>query len=193
MKIAWSKKHRNNSVSEKIKSCRKTMSQWKKKRVFNAKDMIHILHDRLEWFQSKPYPCFFVINNIRKDALASKKGEEMHWRQKNRDHWLVFGDRNSKFFQSSVKTGRSRKHIIKLKDDADIIHWSDPAKAEVASAYFSTLFKSSNPRSYEPVFQSMIPKVSQSMNDTLICEISKEEVREAIFSIKQENAPGPDG
>lgn len=169
------------------------MSQWKKKKVFNTKDKIHILQERLEWFQSKSYPCTFVINNIKKELIQAYKEEEMHWKQKSRDKWLVLGDRNSKFFHSSVKTGRSRKHILKLKDEDGKVHWSDAAKAEVASSYFSELFKSSNPRSYAPVFQSMAPKVTQSMNDVLISEVSKEEVREAMFSIKHESAPGPDG
>lgn len=39
----------------------------------------------------------------------------------------------------------------------------------------------------------MIPKVTARMNEALIRDISKEEVKEAIFSIKAESAPGPDG
>lgn len=193
VKLACTKKHRNNNVSEKIKSCRKVMSQWKKKRVFNAKDKIHLIHERLEWFQSKSYPCTFVINRIKKELILAYKEEEMYWNQKSRDQWLVLGDRNSKFFHSSIKTGRSRKHITKLKDDDGNAHWSDAAKAEVATAYFSNLFKSSNPRSYAHVFQSMLPKVTQGMNGALISDVSKEEVREAIFLIQQESVSGPDG
>ncbi|KAG2324302.1 hypothetical protein Bca52824_007030 [Brassica carinata] len=45
--------------------------------------------------------------------------------------------------------------------------WSEAAKAEVAIEYFSDLFSSSKPASYEAVFQSMIPKVTASMNDRL--------------------------
>lgn len=39
----------------------------------------------------------------------------------------------------------------------------------------------------------MLPKVSEEMNQKLTCKVSQEEVREAIFSINPESAPGPDG
>lgn len=59
--------------------------------------------------------------------------------------------------------------------------------------YFTDLFKSSNPRPYDPAFQSFTPKVSDTMNSSLLRRVSKEEVKEAIFSINAEIAPDPDG
>lgn len=63
----------------------------------------------------------------------------------------------------------------------------------MAIDYFSNLFTSSDPPSYDPVFQSMPPRVTDSMNRIFTSPITKEEVREAIFSINAESAPGPDG
>lgn len=117
----------------------------------------------------------------------------MFWRQKSREKWLRLGDRNSKFFHNSVKANRSRNYLIKLNDKNGIAQWSDAVKAEVAIEYFTGLFSSSNPPSYESVFQSMIPKVTPSMNKSLVDPITKEEVRDAVFSIEAESAPGPDG
>lgn len=57
---------------------------------------------------------------------------------------MTLGDRNSKFFHDSVNSNRSRKHITKLRDDVGNLQWSDAAKAEVATTYFSKLFSSSN-------------------------------------------------
>jgi len=56
----------NRSVTKRLRDCRGVLSTWKKERIFNAKDRIHILERRLEWFQSKPYSCWFVINNLKK-------------------------------------------------------------------------------------------------------------------------------
>lgn len=109
------------------------------------------------------------------------------------DKWLLKGDRNSKFFHASVKASRSTKNLIKLKNNVGIVQWSDAAKGEVAIEYFEELFKSSLPSSFQPVLQNMLPKVTDRMNQTLTSPISKEEVRTAIFSIKSESAPGPDG
>lgn len=66
-------------------------------------------------------------------------------------------------FTLSVKANR-----VKLQQD--------PAKAEVAIEYFTDLFSSSKPPSYEPVFQSMPPKVTTAMNQSLTCKVSAEEV-----------------
>lgn len=59
--------------------------------------------------------------------------------------------------------------------------------------YFTDLFTSSNPKSYEPAFVSFTPKVSAAMNLNLTRRVSKEEITEAIFSINADSAPGPDG
>ena len=134
-----------------------------------------------------------MIEITKKELLNSYKEEEMFWRQKSRDKWLVFGDRSSKFFYGSVKTNRSRNHIMKLKNKVDQEQWSDGAKAEVAIEYFTELFKSSNPSSYDPAFESFSPKVSEVMNSNLVGRVSKDEIREAVFSINADSAPGPDG
>lgn len=189
----WKNSRGNSSVSSKIQKCRQAMSLWKKKRIFNAKDKINLLQTRLEWFESKPYQCRFMVNKIKRELIIAYKEEEMHWRQKSRDKWLYRGDMNSKFFHHSVKDRRAKNQLTKLKNKHGVEQRSDAAKAEVAIDYFTDLFKSSNPISYVPVFQSMEAKVTDSMNSALLSEVTKEEVREAIFSIKPESAPGPDG
>lgn len=124
-----------------------------------------------------------MINNIKKELMIAYREEEMFWCQKSREKWLRLGDRNSKFFHFSVKAARTRNYLKKLKDNLGREKWSDEAKAEVAVQYFSELFSTLNPPSYESVFQSMIPKVTPSMNRMLTGKVTKEEVRDAIFSI----------
>ncbi|XP_013731064.2 uncharacterized protein LOC106434754 [Brassica napus] len=190
---AWSCARGDGSLSSKITNCRKVLSGWKKKRIFNAKDKINLLQQRLEWFESKPYQCRFMVNNLKKELIRAYKEEEMFWWQKSRDKWLTRGDRNTDFFHNSVKVRRSSNQLTKLKNSHGVEQRSDGAKAEVAIEYFTNLFESSNPSSYEDAFASMIPKVTVNMNASLLLKVSKEEVREAIFSIKPESAPGPDG
>lgn len=141
--------------------------------------------------QSRDYPCLFMINIITNDLVKAYKEEELFWQQKCRDKWLILGDHSSKFFHSAVKTNRARNQITKLKDASRKLQWSEGAKAEVAIDYFSDLFKSSNPRSYSPVLESMVP--TDAMNVALTRVVSKEEARDAIFSIKADSAPAPDG
>ena len=83
--------------------------------------------------------------------------------------------------------------MLKLKDKWGTELWSDAAKGEIAIDYFSALFKSSHPASFEPVFRNMVPKISDQMNHVITRPVTKEELKMAIFSIKAESAPGPDG
>ncbi|KAG2327368.1 hypothetical protein Bca52824_010096 [Brassica carinata] len=133
---AWKSLNSNSSVAVRIRKCRGIMSAWKRKRRFNAKDKINKLQERLEWFQSKSYPCW-----------------------------------NSKFFHLAVKANRNRMYLLKLKDKRGQDQWSDAAKAEVAIEYFTELFTTSNPASYEAAFQSMVPKVTLSMNKILTASL----------------------
>lgn len=85
---AWRNNGREGTVALRIQKCRRVMSSWKRKRRFNAKDKIHLLQERFEWFQAKSYPCCFVINNIKMELMAAYREEEMYWRQKSKDKWL---------------------------------------------------------------------------------------------------------
>lgn len=180
-------------ISDKIRKCRTALSRWKKRRIFNAKDKINLLQEQLEWCQSRPFPCRHRIHTLKVDLMRAYMEEELHWKQRSRERWLKLGDRNSKFFHSSVKANRARINLIKLKDRNGEDHWSDPAKGEVAIDYFNEIFKSSNPQSFQQWFQGFPAKVSARMNEKLTSEITKEEIRDAIFAVKASSAPGPDG
>lgn len=99
---------------------------WKKEKDFNAKDRIHILEDRLEWFQSRNYPCWHAIRVI-KELCRAYKEEELFWQQKSMEKWLKYGDRNSNFFHETVKANREKRKLIKLKDGSGLEHWSEGA------------------------------------------------------------------
>lgn len=166
---------------------------WKKERLFNSKDRIHTLERRLEWFQSRNYPYWHAIRVIKKELCRAYKEEELFWQQRSMEKWLKFGDRNSNFFHNSVKMNRARIRLIKIKNAEGVEQWSEEAKARVALGYFNDLFTSSNPPSYQSLFQGMNVRVSAIMNQCLISEVTDEEFRRAVFSIKASSAPGPDG
>lgn len=91
-----------------------------------------------------------------------------------------------------MKTNRARRFLSRLKDINGSDQWSEAAKAQVAIDYFSELFKSSNPPCFQPLFHDMIPRVTSVMNERLLAEVSEDEIREVVFSIKAASAPGPD-
>lgn len=70
---------------------------------------------------------------------------------------------------------------------------SETSKGEVASPYFKELFKSTQHDDFQELFQGFQQRVTQSMNDSLIRLVRKEEVKESVSAIKPSSAPGSDG
>ena len=43
--------------------------------------------------------------------------EELMWAQKARTNWILYGDRNTRYFQTVVRQRRSKNRIIQIKDE----------------------------------------------------------------------------
>ncbi|XP_010507236.1 PREDICTED: uncharacterized protein LOC104783832 [Camelina sativa] len=112
---------------------------------------------------------------------------------KSRRLWHNSGDKNTKFFHASVKADRSNNGLEALLDEDEILHRAEASKGEVAISYFENLFSSSFPVDPSALFEGFLPRVTIPMNDKLMSKVLKEEVREAVFSIKAASAPGADG
>lgn len=63
----------------------------------------------------------------------------------------------------------------------------------LATAYFENLFTSSAPGEREEAFRFITASVTQGMNANLMREPSEKEIKEALFAINPDKAPGPDG
>lgn len=193
--VAWnfSQSRQLASVSERLRSCRKALSKWKKSNATNSLERIDSLKKELEEEQASDLPRLHVVNSLKYQLGTAYKEEESYWSQKSNENWLKEGDMNSKFFHASVKSARKKKILEKLLDEKGNIQKAEASKGEVATAYFSSLFKSTNPSDFQDIFSGFAPRVSAQMNENLTKEVSVEEIKEAVFAIKPSSAPGPDG
>ena len=62
-----------------------------------------------------------------------------------------------------------------------------------ATQFFQKLFTSERQDRLPSVFDFQLPCVSQEDNDALQCLPALEEVKDVVFSLSSESAPGPDG
>ncbi|XP_019101891.1 PREDICTED: uncharacterized protein LOC109133329 [Camelina sativa] len=166
---------------------------WKKENSVNAADKISHLQVALESEQSAHLPSQNLVFKLKKDLILAYKEEETYWSQKSSEKWLLDGDKNTKYFHAFVKANRSKNGISKLVDVNGNVQRSEASKGEVANSYFKSLFTSSNPGNFQSLFSDLPPRVSTLMNDGLTKLVSKEEIKEAVFSIKPSSAPGSDG
>lgn len=54
---------------------------------------------------------------LREQYLEILKREEIYWKDKSRELWIVDGDLNTKFFHNSSKARRINNKICSIKDD----------------------------------------------------------------------------
>jgi hypothetical protein len=107
-------------------------------------------------------------------------------------HRLKEGDLNTKFFHLSASVRAKSKKIDKLVNEANIEVTTQPEICEVAMNYFDQLFKA-NASTHDPVLSLIGPRVTQEDNDRLVAPFTREELKEALFQMHPDKAPGPDG
>ncbi|XP_060170788.1 uncharacterized protein LOC132601740 [Lycium barbarum] len=114
-------------------------------------------------------------------------------RQKARVRWLSEGDTNSAFFHGIIKGRRKRLNIQKIRDEDDNLFEGTAAIAEAAVDFFQKLF-SPESTTDEPTSLNVIQSVvSDEDNRFLIAIPSREEIKEIVFQLDPDSAPGPDG
>lgn len=151
------------------------------------------IQNELENLYATPFPSFSRMNSLKIDLVVAFKEEESFWQQKSRDKWLLVGDKNSKFFHASVKGSRTMNGLEKLIDSNGVTQRSEASKGEVVMQYFRNLFSSSLSIFPQNLFSDFAPRVSQNINESLITEVTQEEVKADVFSIKPHSAPGAHG
>lgn len=159
----------------------------------NSGDKIKQIQCSLDQEQSSDHPTTARLRYLKAELVKAYREEELYWKQRCKEKWTVKGDRNTNYYHASVKANRAKNRIIKLMDEQGQPQFSEAAKAEVASAYFSKLFQASNTGDSDDFFSDFEPKITPTMNEILSREVTKEDVRNAVFLIKPSSAQDPDG
>ena len=63
----------------------------------------------------------------------------------------------------------------------------------MAVDYFEGLFSSTTPTEFDSFLEEIVPSISPQMNQILLRIATEDEVRQALFMMHPEKAPGPDG
>ena len=131
---------------------------------------------------------------LKERLVVLLREEEMKWYERAKVNTLLQGDDNTQFFQL-VANGKHRKqHIYQLEREDGIIVGDEQLKSYITD-YYKGLFGPSedNTISLQENLTDDIPQVSSAENDTLISPFSEQEIREAVFQMEHNKAPGPDG
>ena len=178
---------------EKIYRCRKAISAWKRSNPSNNEKVIELLKAKLDQAQNEDSLSTEEELEIKWQLCAAYREEKIFWRQKSRAIWLREGDRNTKYFHAKTKQRRARNRITKLKNSMGVWVETEEGIEQLAVEYFEELFETSNPGDFEESIRFITETVTEDMNAVLTAQITDTEIKDAVFSINPEKAPGPDG
>ncbi|KAL1191046.1 putative ribonuclease H protein [Cardamine amara subsp. amara] len=178
---------------DKIKNCRNAISWWRNNNIPTGQANIASLKIALEEAKNDDSIPQEEISKIAQKLKEAYHEEEIYWQQKSRNLWLKVGDKNTKIFHASTKQRRVRNKISGLFGSDNIWEESEKGMEDIASGYFRELFSKSNTSGIEETVQVLQPLITESMNRVLTKVITEKEVKNALFAMHPEKAPGPDG
>lgn len=123
------------------------------------------------------------------DTLAQ---EESLWRQKSRIQWLSEGERSTKFFHLSVLQRRRRNLVSQLKDDSGVWCLDAAMLKSMARSFYANLYTTAGVRHPAPHCWNF-PVLSSLDRDPLNGSVTADEIKQALFQMGPDKAPGPDG
>lgn len=104
----------------KLSNVRRDFITWNKEVFGKVEQEIHLKQAQLQQMQNSIY----TVEDVRKEKLVRADletlmhKEDIMWAQKARDNQVIYGDRNTKYFETVMKQRRARNQIIQLKPDA---------------------------------------------------------------------------
>ena len=184
----------------KIRRLRQHLRGWAKNTSGILKKEKKKILDKLDSLDKKAETCILSpqkvdLKQYLKTRLAEMlREEEIKWYQRAKVKELLEGDSNTKYFQL-IANGKHRKtRIYKLQDGNHTVSGDDELKKYITT-YYKGLFGPSDNNNFnlDETRIDDIPQVMNIENEILTSEFTEAEVREAIFQMEHNKAPGPDG
>ena len=112
--------------------------------------------------------------------------------QKSRSLWLKSRDRNTTYFHKQAQARRGFNSITEI-NDGNQSYGDFPSIKKVAFTHFQNLFSEGEEQGHRDRMLEEIPlKISVRMNHILEAKVTRKEIKEALFSMNPDKAPGLD-
>jgi hypothetical protein len=139
-----------------------------------------------------------LSNDEWEERIGLEKGldkmsiiEELQWKQKVSNNWILHGDANTQFFHQFVNGRRRKKTIIFLENGSEEFRGQNAISAHIVD-FYKELFGHNEPCSMflNPEFWPEEIKVSHLEGAELIRHFSMEEIRQVVMDMKENSANG---
>ncbi|XP_074290689.1 uncharacterized protein LOC141617395 [Silene latifolia] len=115
-------------------------------------------------------------------------------KQKAKAFWMAEGDTNSSYFHGVIKARRNKNFTHQIKDHRGLLHTDESGIQQAFLEYYQSLLGSSSPTF--KVKKSIVQRgnvCTEEQRQTLLSPVTHDEIKEIIFAIPNDKAPGPDG
>ena len=184
-----------NDVQEKIAKCGKDLQVWGEKKRMQFKNKIKECRSRsrikvLKFRRDEESVRKLKETNNELSTLLNQ--QEMYWRQRAKQFWLVEGDSNTKFFHQFASARKQKNSIVRLQDDHGQWQSWNAGLEDMIKSYFTDIFTSRGCEGGD-IFNCVQSKVTEIQNQELIRLFEAMEIKEALFAMHPDKAPGPNG
>jgi mannosylglycoprotein endo-beta-mannosidase len=170
---------------------RHTAGSYKKEK----KTLLSLLED-LDKKAESDHPSDQEVNlkHYKERLVTLLREEELKWYKRAKVKTLLEGDANTRFFHLVANGKHQKQQNFKLEDDQGVVVGDDCLKSHITN-YYKDLFGQPEASGVSLVENQVldIPQISQEENESLIAAFTESEVRNAVFLMEHNKAPGPDG
>ncbi|XP_058762472.1 uncharacterized protein LOC131635855 [Vicia villosa] len=197
--MLWTAWIDSKEIGENLRTVKEEIHKWKMHSLDQVINMKKNIMARLAGIQN----CLQRRHNTKGMVRLEKKlqvelshilkQEEVMWFQRSRTQWLVDGDRNTKYYHLTAVNRRKRNKIVMLKDLNG--QWVEDHKQLqlMVTDFYKDLFSCKLDWDEKESTVIKFPIISPAERSRLEEEVSNDEIRKALFSMKPWKAPGPDG
>ncbi|XP_020243302.1 uncharacterized protein LOC109821533 [Asparagus officinalis] len=188
------------SICKKLKMLKGSLKDLNKKHFYNIGEQVQRAKIALENTQRdlQAQPLNPVLIAQEKECISKYNRlldcELSFHQQKARINWNIHGDRCTRFFHNITKSRNHNNRVVILYNNlGEKITEAEGIVEELLSFYKNLMGTAVNTTPPDMNIIKNGPCLSTSQANALISPVTKEEIKDAIFSISENKAPGPDG
>lgn len=194
---AWNKPQNGSpmfQVSARIKECRVALLKCKEAWNLNSATTIRDVKLKMEVMQQQGgQRDWNEWKRLKHKLSIAYEEERLFWKQKSRIQWLKYGDKNTQFFHAYTMQRRKQNCIEHLVTDEGLVCESEEDIVKEISSFYEELFTTSNPIGWQETLSGMTSSITSTMNQRLTRPVDDLEIKNALFAMHPNKAPGPDG
>jgi hypothetical protein len=186
-------------LQEKLQHVKQAFKQWNQMVFGEVERQVRLAMDEFNRIQqiidSDGFSDEYYVQELEAQLLLTKamNHQEDIWKEKARDQRFIHGDRNTSYFHRVAEIRDATNSITFLQDGELVITEPSDIEGHIIN-YFQSIFTVANNCIQNDLISETIPSlVSVDENGMLLQIPQREEIKDAVFALNGDGAPGPDG